>query len=527
MLTTIRYFRNEYEAHIRYKKCPSVACKEIISSPCQHACPINTEASVYISLIAAGRFDVAFDIIHKDNPLPSVCARVCHHPCETKCQASKWGDSIAIRDLKKFAVEYAIKTGRYTASKNTKTSGEKVAIIGSGPGGLTAGNRLNQLGYDVTIFEAENVPGGALSMYIPEYRLPADRIMTDITYLKNSGIKIITGTKIGRDLLFDEILADYRAVFIATGAGKSRKLHIKNEDAAGVIDALDFLKKINFGHIPDLGGRVGIIGGGNAAIDAARSALRHGQCESVHVIYRRTIAEMPAFREEIESALEEGITIRFLESPVRIISENGRITGVECVKMELGERDASGRKRPIPVENSEFIIELDTLVIAIGETPDTSFLDKSHHIETSKWGSIIVHSETNNTSREGVFAGGDVVTGPSTVLEAMASGKNAAEMIDKFIRGEHLEKEYRLTRPSMYLPPVTLTDEEIEHARRPPMLCLPVNERVDNYHEVELNLPVEMAVREARRCLRCDLETKDGKTAIQEYEASEHPVKTF
>ncbi len=517
VLTTIRYFRDEYEAHIKYKRCPAVVCKEIISSPCQHTCPIDTEAPVYISLIAEGRFQEAFDTILKDNPLPSVCARVCHHPCESKCQAGKWGDPIAIRALKRFAADYALKSGIYSKPKEQETDGEKVAIIGSGPAGLMAGYQLARKGYDVTIFEALDVPGGALAVCIPEYRLPKNILKIDIENIENAGVKIETNTRIGEDIPFGELLSNYKAVFIATGAHKSRKLSIPNEDAPGVIDAMEFLKDVNLKKKVKIGNRVGIIGGGNAAVDAARSAVRTKDRGEVFIIYRRTRTEMPAFAEEVDAAVEEGIEIQFLTAPNRIITENGKVTGVECIKMELGEADESGRRRPIPIEGSEFVIDLDTLIVAIGEETDLSFLGEGHGIEVSKKGTIAVCPETFATNVAGVFAGGDVVTGPNTVIDAMSSGKIAAEMIDKYIQGKSLVREYELTRPSQYLPPVELTEQEIEEAGRPTIPCLPVGERRNNFSEVDLNITEAMAIREARRCLRCDLETEDGQEAIGAY----------
>jgi NADH-quinone oxidoreductase subunit F len=526
VLTTIRYFRDEYEAHIKQKRCPAVVCKEIISSPCQHACPIDTEAPVYISLIAERRFREAFDIILKDNPLPSVCGRVCHHPCESKCQAGKWGDPIAIRALKRFATDYALETGVYPLTKKQKTQREKVAIIGSGPAGLMAGYRLANKGYEVTIFEALSVPGGALAACIPEHRLPRNILNTDIENIKNAGVKIETNTRIGKDIPFDKLLKDYRALFIASGAHKSRKLRIPNEDADGVMDAMKFLKDVNINKKITLGKRVGIIGGGNAAVDAARTALRIKGCEEVIIIYRRTRTEMPAFKEEVDALIEEGVEIQFLRAPTKIMIKNGRVSGVKCIKMELGEEDESGRRKPIPIEGSEFTINLDTLIVGIGEDPDPSFLGKKQGIEVSKRGAIVVCPETMATNVEGVFAGGDVVTGPNTVIEAMSAGKIAAEMIDKYIRGEEPVREYRLTRPSMYLNPVELTEEEIEEAERPILPCLAVKERAKNFNEVELNMTEEAAVKEARRCIRCDLETEDGKKYLEQETAAEGVISS-
>ena len=516
VLTTIRYFRDEYEAHIKYKRCPAAACKEIISSPCQHTCPIGTEANTYISLIAEKRFKEAWDIIKKDNPLPSVCARVCHHPCESKCEAGKWADPIAIRTLKRFITDYALEAGIYNSTKKPKIDKEKVAIVGSGPAGLTAGHYLAEKGYDVTIFEALDVPGGAPAVYIPEYRLPKDILNIDIANIKKAGVKIKTNTKIGEDIPFSDLLKNYRAVFIATGTHKSKMLRIPNEDADGVSDALEFLEDVNLKKKVKIGKKVGIIGGGNAAVDAARVAGRIKGCEKVTIIYRRTRVEMPAFKEEIEAAIEEGIEMQFLSAPSGIMTKNGKVTGIKCIKMELGATDNSGRKRPIPIESSEFVIDLDTLIVAIGEEPDLSFLDTGHSLEISRGNTIVVNPETFATNIDGIFAGGDVVTGPNTVVEAMSSGKIVAEMIDKYIRGESLGREYKLTRPSMYVPPVELTEKEMEEARRVEIPHLSMEKKTNNFNEVDLTITEAMAIKEAKRCLRCDLNTEDGKRWLQQ-----------
>ncbi|MEE9316646.1 MAG: FAD-dependent oxidoreductase [bacterium] len=283
---------------------------------------------------------------------------------------------------------------------------------------------------------------------------------------------------------------------------------------------MEFLKDVNLSKKRlILGKSVGIIGGGNAAVDAARAAVRIKGCEKVLIIYRRTRAQMPAFKEEVDAALEEGIEVQFLRAPTKIITENGKVTGVGCIKMELAEADESGRRRPVPIGGTEFVINLDTLIVAIGEEPDLCFLGEGEPIEVSKRNRIVVCPETLATNVDGVFAGGDVVTGPNTVIDAMSSGKIAAGMIDKYIRRESLVKEYKLTRPSVYVLPVELTEQEIESAQRPRIPCLPVNKRINSFGEVELNMTEEMAIKEARRCLRCDLETEDGKKAI---EALEH-----
>ncbi len=480
-------------------------------APCQYACPIGTEVPAYVSLLADRRFEDAMEVIRRDNPLPSVCARVCHHPCEARCQAGKTGDPIAIRALKRVATDRALQTGAYSLAPASSPEGEKVAIVGAGPAGLTAGSDLAGKGYDVTIFDALPVAGGAAAVYIPEFRLPKDMLEADIENIENAGVRIVTNTRIGEDISFDELRASYRAVFIAAGAHRSRELGVPGEGAAGVLDAMQFLKAVNLHQKVEVGRRVGIVGGGNAAVDAARVARRIESCEEVILIYRRTRAEMPAFEEEIEAAIEEGIELQFLTAPSRVLSETGEFVGVECIRMELGEPDRSGRRRPVPIADSEFTIPLDTLLVAIGEAPDVSFLGEEHGIGLLGGERIAASAETCATNVEGVFAGGDVVTGPNTIIDAMASGKEAAESIDRYIRGESLESQRGIARPSVYVSPVDVTAEELAEARRPAAPCIPASERVNGSFEVECRLGEEMAVKEARRCLRCDLGGEEGR----------------
>jgi NADH-quinone oxidoreductase subunit F len=516
VLSTLKYFREEYEDHIKYKRCPAFVCKEIVSSPCQHICPIDQEASVYIAHIAQGKFNEAMDIITKDNPFPSVCGRVCHHPCETVCRASEMEDSIAIRSLKRFVTDWAIETAYQSPNGYTPLSKDnKIAIIGAGPAGLTAGYHLRKKGYPVTIFESLPVLGGMLRTGIPEHRLPKKILDYDIENIIQSGVDIEINKKLGKDFTLNDLFKDgYEAVFIATGAHKSMKMKIPSEEAEGVIQALELLKDANLGKETKLGKRVGIIGGGNAAIDAARVAVRNNNTEKVSILYRRTRKEMPAYEEEIESAIEEGINIQFLVLPVKVLTDTGKVTGVECVRMRLGEEDESGRKRPIPIEGSEFSVKLDTLLLAIGERPDVSFITENDKLKVSKWETIIADKENLSTSQEGVFAGGDIFTGPSTVVEAIAAGKKAAESIEKYLEKKSLEREYKLNRPSVYVESIQLTEQEIEEASRPEMPRLSVKERQKNFKEVNLGFSTETAIKEAKRCLRCELETEDGKKAL-------------
>ncbi|KPJ65399.1 hydrogenase [candidate division WOR-1 bacterium DG_54_3] len=510
VLSTLKYFRDEYEAHVKYKRCPAVVCKEIISSPCQHTCPVGQEACVYIALIAKGEFEKALEIIRKDNPLPSVCARVCHHPCELKCRAGESGDPIAIRALKRFATDYGFTHRIGPNVRFQKTKKEKVAIIGSGPAGLTCGFYLAQKGYEVAILEALPVPGGMLAVGIPEHRLPKKILNADIEAIKNAGVTIKTNQALGKDFSLEDLFKKgYKAVFISTGAHKSWKLGIPGEEGEGVLESMQFLTAVNLGKEIKIGKRVGIIGGGNAAVDSARVANRLKDCEKVTIIYRRTKAEMPAFKEEVESALEEGIDVQFLAAPIRVLRKNGKLVGIECIRMELGEPDESGRRRPVPIKGSEFEIGLDTLIPAIGEQPDLFFLEEHHGVNVSKRGTIVVDPETFATDKEGIFAGGDVVTGANTVVEAMAAGKVASQSIDKYLKGESLVRIYQVTKPSVLVEAVELTEEELAELKRPEMPVLSIEQRRKNFKEVELGFDEKRAIKEARRCLRCELESEE------------------
>ncbi len=513
--STLRYFKDEYRQHIRRKKCPAHVCKEIVSSPCQYVCPISQEASTYIALIASGKYEEAYRVIMKDNPLPSVCARVCHHPCELSCRAGESGEPISIRSLKRFVTDWADKNGIRYVPKKVEQNRQKIAIIGAGPAGLTAGYFLAQKGFRPTVFEALSVPGGMLAVGIPDHRLPGPLVQKEIENIKNAGVEIRLNKTLGRDITIDGLFkSGYKAVYCATGAGKSLHMGIPGEDAEGVLHSLEYLRQINMGNKVPIGKRVVVVGGGNSAIDAARVALRDPACEEVTIFYRRTKAEMPAIAEDVEAAIEEGVDIRFLVTPVKVLMSYGKAVEIECVKMKLGEPDSSGRPKPVPIEGSNFIHKLDTLILAISERPDTSYIGEGDEINRHGE-NIVIDEETAMTTRAGVFAGGDAVTGPNMVVDAMSAGKRAAEMIAKYIEGKPLKPDYKLSRPSLYIEPPTLSEEEILKAERPKMNRLSTKDRANNFREVELGLTEKAAIREARRCLRCDLETEDGKAAIK------------
>lgn len=508
VLSTLRYFRDEYEAHIKYKRCPAAVCQKIISSACRHTCPLGTDIPAYVALIARGDFIEAARVIRETNPLPNICGRVCHHPCERKCVAGESGEPVAIAALKRFAMDYERRAGKSVPPAPVKTQDEQVAIVGSGPAGLTAGYVLARQGYDVTIFEAAPRPGGMLALAIPEYRLPSEILDLDIDAIQKAGVKIKTGMRLGKDMNIDTLFQQgFRAVFLALGAHRSLRLGIPGEEVAGVLDPLELLRKIRFGEDVRIGGKVGIVGGGNTAIDAARTVYRLG-VKNVTVMYRRTMAEMPAIRDEIEQAINEGVRIEFLVAPTKVLSSNGKLTGLECIRMRLGGLDKSGRPEPIPIAGSEFRIDLDNLIPAISQQPDASILSPGDGVRISEAGMIQVHPETLATARQGVFAGGDAVSGPATVTEAMAAGKTAAESIHRYLRGLPLERKYEVTKRSIPVEPLQFSDQELEELaelRRLHPPELPIEERRSGFGEV-FGCPSEQAaVAEARRCLRCDL----------------------
>jgi len=504
VLTTIRYFRDEYEAHIREKRCPAASCEALVYAPCEHTCPVNVDAVGYIALIAEGRFEEALNLIRQTNPLPGVCGRVCHHPCEVKCKRGDIDEPIAITSLKRFVADYGARSAIEAKVAIGEPKYEKVAIVGSGPAGLTSAFHLAKQGYKVTIFEALPVAGGMLAAGIPEYRLPREVVHRDIEFITSLGVEIKTNTPIGKDLSIDGLFEQgYKAVFIAIGAHTGQRLGVPGEELDGIFDGVSFLREINLGKNVRLEGKVTVIGGGNVAIDAARSALRLGAKEA-SIIYRRSRQEMPANVEEIAEAEHEGVKITYLATPTRLLGENGKVKNMECVRMELGEYDASGRRRPIPIKGSEFLMDVDTVIAAVGQTPDLSFLPTDSGLEITKGQTFVVDPVTLATSREGIFAGGDAITGPATVIEAMAAGERAAISIHKYLRGKSMTQD-RLRQPEkrLEIPRAVETPEEKERVIMP---TLALKRRFSGFEEVNLGYSTQMAAEEAKRCLRCDLE---------------------
>ena len=416
-------------------------CLNCKTRPCVSGCPVGVRIPEFISAIKEGDIEKAYDIIKSTNSLPAVCGRVCPQEtqCEAKCVRGIKGEPVAIGRLERYVADYAMKNINKPVEA-AKPNGHKVAVLGAGPSGLTCAGDLAKKGYDVTIFEALHSAGGVLMYGIPEFRLPKEIVKKEIQNLKELGVKIETNMVIGKILSIDELFENgYEAVYISTGAGLPRFMNIEGEGLPGVYSANEFLTRVNLmkAYLDDYDTpiskckNVAVVGGGNVAMDAARSAKRLG-AENVYIIYRRSQEEMPARKEEIHHAKEEGIIFKFLNNPVRIIEKEGKVSAIECVEMELGEADESGRRRPIEKEGSNFNIEVDSVIVAIGNTSNPLIKSTTKELETNKRGCIIV-DDYLKTTKEGVYAGGDIVTGAATVILAMGAGKKAAESIDKYI----------------------------------------------------------------------------------------------
>ncbi len=486
--------------------------------PCKEACPIHQDAAGYTALVRRGEFAQAAQLVRRENPLPFICGRVCYHPCESQCNRGSVDEPIAIQNLKRFLMDWERENiGVIDPPPPENDYADKVAVIGSGPAGLTAAFDLARQGYGVTIFEKEEVAGGMLSIGLPAYRCPRDIIERDIDYIRKLGVTILTRRELGRSFTLQDLLKDsprygFGAVFLATGAHKGFTLNIPGEGLTGVVSGIDYLRNINLERGQITGGRVAVIGGGNTAIDAARTARRDGA--DVTVLYRRRREEMPAEEEEINDAVAEGIKFRYLIAPVEILGREGAVSGLKCVLMELGEPDSSGRPRPVPIRDSDHELKFDQVIAAISQQPDASWYQSQagsgDALTFTQWDTVEVHSESMQTDIPAVFAGGDVVLGPSTVVEAMGQGRRAAEAIDKFLRGKPLQdfethlpppnprKSFE-SRPHPYAPRY----EDIPHAARVDMPERDPNLRVSDYREVSLGYTPEQAVEEADRCLNC------------------------
>ena len=508
VMAALQYFEPEFRAHILDAECPAGSCKDLVRARCINACPAGIDVPSYVSLIAQGRYTEALEIHRERNPFALTCGRVCPAFCEDKCRRGDIDEPIAIRMVKRLMADHEIEKP-WTPKKLEGPKNRKVAVIGAGPAGLTAALRLAQLGYPVTVFEKLSVAGGWMAVGIPEYRLPRNVLNKEIENIKRAGVEIKFNQALGKDFTTDDLLnkQGFSAVVLSIGAHKSRRLGIPGEDLPGVYHGTEFLKDVALGKIPDVKGkRVAVVGGGAVAVDAARTALRLG-AGKVHIIYRRTREEMPAWKEEIHAAFHEGIQFHFLTNPVGVLGPE-MVTGVECQLQKLGEFDSSGRRRPIPIEGTEFeaaefVLDADILIPAIGQAPDLACFDGTKNINTNKNGTVAVSPDLA-TTQEAVFAAGDLTLGPATVVEAVGQGNKVAIAVDNYFKGKKIERPQYTTEYQEI--PQLFNLESYAEAKRPVIRELPMEERIRKFTEVEAGLDEHSGREECKRCLRCDLE---------------------
>ena len=477
--------------------------------PCKSACPAGVNVVGYMNLAGLGKFDEALSMVRERMPFASVCGQNLFHPCESACKRGQLDSPLAICDTKRFLGDRELSFGRFDHPAPKESREEKIGIIGAGPAGLSAAYYLALEGFKITVFERLPVAGGMLAVGIPEYRLPREILAAEVSNLEKMGVQIKTGVTIGEDITLDELEnQDFKAFFVATGMHRSTPLLIEGEDLDGVVLGTDFLRKVSLKQPPAPAKHVVVVGGGNVAIDCARTSLRLG-AERVTVLYRRSRVEMPAYGHEVEDAEKEGVQFLFLAAPARLIGEGGKLKGLEYVKMTLGEPDESGRRRPVPVQGPPTLLEADRVIPAIGQTSEVDLLTKLG-IETDRQGRIQANDRTLATSRPGLFAGGDCTLGPASFVEAVAHGKTAAESICSYLDYGGLREVFPVERA---VDPV-LTEEERKRARpvaRQEMPALPLEARAGNFREVNLGFSEEKARDEGRRCLSCGLCAQCGE----------------
>jgi NADPH-dependent glutamate synthase beta subunit-like oxidoreductase len=469
------------------------------TSPCKAECPAHIDVQGYVSLAAKGKFQEALELIKEASPFPSICGRVCAHPCESACNRGGIDDPVANHSIERYLADLDLKAAKRYMPKIKDKRADKVAIIGSGPAGLSCAYYLAQEGYQVTIFEKDTEPGGMLTAGIPSYRLPREVVNAEIQLIRDMGVTIETGMEIGKDTIIAQLRKEgFKAFFTAIGTQACMELGIEGENLEGVYGGLDYLRQINRGESVKLGKNVAIVGGGNTAMDAARSARRLG-AENAFVLYRRGVEEMPANAEEIKECQEEGISIKTLTQPFRFIGENGRVKAIECTTMKLTEPDESGRPKPEPVPGSEFTIEVDSVINALGQEADWACLTPECACTLSDWGTMNVDPLTLQSDDPDIFAGGDAARGPRTVIEAIADGRQAAISIDRFILGRDL----RLGRDQVF-PTITDPQKEVYNKiDRVQMPRLDPQARIKSFDEVQKGLTEEMVLEEAKRCISC------------------------
>ena len=511
VLTALRYFRDEYEEHIIQKRCRAGVCDSLFLAPCENRCPLHMNAPAYIQLLKEERMREAYQTILEDNPLPSVCGRVCHHPCEGKCRRGEVDEPVAIREIRRFIADHSHENSGKTLLQPKvifPKTGKTIAIIGAGPAGLTAAYYLVRLGHAVTVYEAMPEAGGMLRYGIPEFRLPKAILNREIDAIKNLGVDFVFNKKIGKDITLNTIMAKgCHALFVATGAHEDMPLGIPGERLRGVYPGMKFLREVNSGMPVKVGKEVVVIGGGNVAIDCARVMIRLGA--QVTILYRRTREEMPALEEEVHEAELEGIQFTFLGAPLKVMASRGRASAIEIMKMKLGEYDLAGRMRPEPTGKT-YRVRCDTVVTAIGGSSDSSFMEKAG-IGLSKNGTVEVDRYTLQTAAAKIYAGGDVVTGPYTVTDAMGQGKNFARIIDARLTGRN--RFDRLKKAVSYSMEISV---EPQGGARNKTSCASFEACTGNFEEVTSSFTKEQAISEAIRCLRCDIKEEEGEEREEE-----------
>lgn len=467
-------------------------------APCRQNCPAGVNIPAYFNLVRHGRLAEAWELIRQDNPLPAVCGRVCYHPCEEHCNRGQFDETVSINAVERVVGDHGLNLADREPA--VTAMGPRVAVVGSGPAGLSCAYHLARLGNGAAIYEATSSVGGMLALGIPEYRLPRDVLRAEIASIERMGVKIVTGVRVGSELPLRSLFEQgFRAVFLAIGAHRAIAPQLLGLDKAGVLDAIGFLRQVNANQKVPLGRRVAVIGGGNVAIDAARCARRLGS-DQVTILYRRSRDEMPAHAAEIESAEVEGVRLQFLVVPTEVLGE-GRVMGLKCQRTTLGDPDASGRRTPRPVPDSEFTVEVDTVIVATGQTPDVApFVREELALNAN--GTIRVDESTLATSRPGVFAGGDATTGPARVVDAIAAGKRAAHSIHRYLVGQLAQAE------SDGRPTVGFGDLNLDYFQPVPRVKgqeLPPDDRLRGFSEVSLPLSADEAQRESERCFSCGL----------------------
>jgi NADPH-dependent glutamate synthase beta subunit-like oxidoreductase len=469
------------------------------TSPCKADCPAHINVQGYVNLAAKGKFRQALEVIKESSPFPSICGRVCPHPCELACNRDQIDEPVAIHAIERYIADLDLKADKRYMPKVKARRGEKVAIVGSGPAGLTCAYYLTKEGYQVTVFEKASVLGGMLTLGIPSYRLPREIVEAEVQLIRDMGVTMKTGVEIGIDKTIAQLRQEgFSAFFIAIGTQECIQLGVEGEDLEGVYPGLDYLCQINLGESVPLGKDVAVVGGGNVAMDAVRSARRLG-AQNAFIIYRRGVEEMPARAEEIEECQEEGIPIKTLTQPVRFIGENGRVKAIECVKMQLTEPDESGRKSPEPIPGSEFTIQVDAVITALGQEADWACLTPECTCTLTDWNTMSVDPLTLQSDDPDIFAGGDATRGPASVVEAIADGREAAVSIDRYIKGLNLRLGRGIGRKTVTEPQT----EGYDPSARARMPRLEPQERVNNFDQVQKGFTEEMVVQEARRCVSC------------------------